>query len=460
VLFRARQCGRLGFHRLLTCIWSFRLHLVSPSSQLAARTVEAHVSGPPLHSVEKPSVFPLVALLTGGGDKPYALGIVAALTDEKIPFDFIGSDDLAVPEVLESPFVCFLNLRGDQNPTASAVRKLMRVVIYYVRLFAYAISSKAPIFHILWHNKFDWFDRTLLLVFYRLLGKRIVYTAHNVNTQARDGKDSAWNRFTLQLQYRFVNHVFVHTTRMKDEIIASFQVPDAKISVIPFGINATNPSTSLTRVEARAFFGLEREDKTILFFGNVAEYKGLDLLVRAFDELVRSEGNVRLIIAGRIKCASSHWEGIRDIIASLADPSRVIQRIEYVPDEEVEYYFKAADVLVLPYREIFQSGVLFLGYNFGLPVIGSDVGSLQEEIIEGETGLVCKPHDSSDLARALKKYFNSPLYLNLEANRSKIRAYAHERYSWSKVARITTAVYSHLVGTRFTASQPASSSPL
>ena len=77
---------------------------------------------------------------------------------------------------------------------------------------------------------------------------------------------------------------------------------------------------------------------------------------------------------------------------------RVIARIEYVPDEETELYFKAADVLVLPYTHVFQSGVLFLGYSFGLPAIAADVGNLKEEIIEGQTRALCsQQRDSSDL---------------------------------------------------------------
>ena len=66
---------------------------------------------------------------------------------------------------------------------------------------------------------------------------------------------------------------------------------------------------------------------------------------------------------------------------------------EFIPDEETEIYFKAADVLVLPYRHIYQSGVLFLGYSFGLPVLAADVGSLKDEIVEGKTGFVFRPED-------------------------------------------------------------------
>ena len=96
----------------------------------------------------------------------------------------------------------------------------------------------------------------------------------------------------------------------------------------------------------------------------------------------------------------------------------VIERIEYIPDEETELYFKAADVLILPYTHVFQSGVLFLGYSFGLPAIAADVGTLKEEIIEGQTGFVFKPQDSSDLASKIDKYFKSELFRNLESRRA------------------------------------------
>ena len=81
-------------------------------------------------------------------------------------------------------------------------------------------------------------------------------------------------------------------------------------------------------------------------------------------------------------------------------------------DADTEIYFKAADVVVLPYTHIFQSGVLFLGYNFGLPAIATDIGSLRDDVIEGETGFICKPCDAIDLANCIRKYFSSPFIEN------------------------------------------------
>ena len=97
---------------------------------------------------------------------------------------------------------------------------------------------------------------------------------------------------------------------------------------------------------------------------------------------------------------------------------RVLLRADFIPDDETEVYFKAADVLVLPYRHIYQSGVLFLGYSFGLPVLAADVGSLKDEIVEGKTGFVFRPEDPVDLARAIERYFASDLYADLNSRQA------------------------------------------
>jgi len=413
-----------------------------------------------------------IALLTGGGDKPYALGMASALAAQDITMDFIGSDDLDTPELRHNPLLNFLNLRGDQNPRASALRKLLRVLAYYVKLIRYAATARPRIFHLLWNNKFEFFDRTFLMLYYRLLGKRLVFTAHNVNAGKRDGKDSCLNRLTLRAQYRLVHHIFVHTQGMKRELTTDFDVPESKVTVIPFGINNTVPNTALTSAEARQKLGIPDRERVLLFFGNIAPYKGLEYAVRALAQLVEAEaepasrfthlsrrsqteadhasrftlhGPYRLLIAGRPKEAPSYWQSIQQEIASRGISKQVLVRSEYIPDEETEIYFKAADVLVLPYTHIFQSGVLFLGYSFGLPVIASDVGSLKEEIVEGKTGFVFKPRDSADLTRVVQKCFESDLYQRRETSRELIREYANERYSWTRVGEITRKVYDKLL---------------
>ncbi len=386
-----------------------------------------------------------VALLTGGGDKPYALGMAAALTSAGVCVDFIGSDDLSVPELLNNSRINFLNLRGDQRSDARQADKMLRVLRYYVRLIAYAATAKPKLFHLLWNNKFQLLDRTLLMLYYRLLGKKVVFTAHNVNAGKRDCNDSWLNRLSLKTQYTLCDHILVHTDGMKSEMASEFRVPESKITVIPFGINNTVPNTSLSNAEAKRQLTISGTDKTLLFFGNIAPYKGLEYLIAAFRELLEGDRTYRLVVVGKPKGVESYWADTYRRLTNGDIADRVVAKIEYVPDEETELYFKAADVLVLPYTHVFQSGVLFLGYSFGLPAIAADVGSLREEIIEGETGFVFEPRDSSDLARKIRNYFDSDLFRNLKDRRATIKAYANDHYSWRRVSDIITNVYSSLL---------------
>lgn len=386
-----------------------------------------------------------VSLLTGGGDRPYALGMASALVRQGISVDFIGSDELDTPELHRAPLVNFLNLRGDQTADAPFCRKVVRLLTYYARLVQYVLRSEPPIFHILWNNKFELIDRTLLMLYYKMMGKRLVLTVHNVNARKRDARDSFLNRLSLRVQYRLSDHILVHTEKMKGELVAEFDVVKDKISVIPFGINNTVPDTTLSTTEAKRQLGLSQHDKTLLFFGNIAPYKGLEYLIAAFSKLLSQDSNYRLIIAGRPKGDERYWKEIEQSIARDGIQGRIVPRIEYVPDEQTELYFKAADVLVLPYTRVFQSGVLFLGYAFGLPAIAADVGSLRDDVVDGETGFVCRSSDPGDLADKISAYFASDLYQELETRRRQIQAFANERYSWTHAGKILDGVYRQML---------------
>jgi D-inositol-3-phosphate glycosyltransferase len=387
-----------------------------------------------------------VALLTGGFDRPYAFGLSMALTSKGVSLDVIGSDDIESPEMHLTPKLNFLNLHGDRRPDPSLTRRIRRVLSYYVRLIRYASTAKPKIFHILWNSKIQYFDRTLLMSYYKLLGKKIVFTAHNVNAGKRDSNDSGLNRFTLKVQYKLADHIFVHTDKMKAELLRDFGIQEKAVTVIPFGINNSVPDTNLNTADARRKLGILDGEKAILFYGAIRQYKGLEYLVGALQRLAGERSGYRLVIAGEPKRgAENYLREVQRTIREDANLGNAIQRIEFIPDEETELYFKAADVTVLPYTRIFQSGVLFLAYSFGLPVIASDVGSFRDDIIEGSTGFLCRPCDTEDLARSIETYFGSELFKNLTERRKGIREHARQRYSWEIVGEITRDVYASLL---------------
>jgi glycosyltransferase involved in cell wall biosynthesis len=390
-----------------------------------------------------------IGLLTGGGDRHYAFGLAMALVAQGVSLDFVGGDEVDSPELHCTPKLNFLNLRHSGQRDASFTRKASRILMYYARLIRYAGTTRARLFHILWNNKFEVFDRTFLMLYYKLLGKKITLTAHNINAGIRDSTDTWLNRLTLKIQYRLADHIFVHTEKMKAEILEQFGLAGTSVSVIPYGINNAVPTTALTPEEAKLRLGIKEGERTLLFFGNIAPYKGLQYLIAAFEQLVASGGDYRLVVAGRAKSGcESYVDGIREMLSREVNRERTILKIDFIPDDEMELYFKAADVSVLPYTHIFQSGVLFLGYSFGLPVIAADVGCLREDIIEGKTGFVFTPKDANDLAKKIERYFESDLFENLTRRRQEIQDYARARHSWNIVGELTRNVYAEMLGCR------------
>jgi glycosyltransferase involved in cell wall biosynthesis len=311
-----------------------------------------------------------------------------------------------------------------------------------MRLLGYSIRSRAGVFHILWNNRFEYFDRTLLLAWYRLLGKRLAFTAHNVNVRRRDGGDSWLNRFTLRIQYRLVHCIFVHTERMKAELIADFGVPERRVCVVPYGINNAVPETALTCAAARAQLDLPADQRVLLCFGAIAPYKGFDLLLEALRLLHTRGVHPRVVIAGKPKGGcEAYLAGLQELAARILPADAVRFDIGFVPDERAEMYFKAADALLLPYRNIFQSGVLFMGFGYGLPAIATDVGDFREDVADGETGFLAPRATAADFAAAIEKFLASPLGANVPAHRAGIRERVRARHAWDTVARMTAAAY-------------------
>jgi D-inositol-3-phosphate glycosyltransferase len=397
----------------------------------------------PTAQTRRPGVA--VALLTGGSDKPYAFGLATSLLSQGATIDLIGSSEIDCTEFHTNPNLTLFLLRGSLRRDAAFIDKALRISSYYAKLVAYSAFARPQLFHILWNNRFEVFDRTALMSFYRALGKKVVLTAHNVNLRKRDSKDSTLNRLTLRIQYRLANHIFVHTEQMRRELIEEFGVPEKRITTVPFGINNAVPNTGLTSAEARQRLGIRETEKAILFFGRIKPYKGIEYLIDAFRRLLRTRQNYRLIIAGRADTGDSYWTSLLNEVRDCTQRGSAIIIPEFIPDRETEVYFKAADVLVLPYRRIYQSGVLFLGFSFGLPALVADVGSLRDEIVEGQNGFVFKPEDPVALADAVERYFGSDLYADLDRRRSDIKSHANQRHSWEDVARTTMNVYAKLL---------------
>ena len=223
-------------------------------------------------------------------------------------------------------------------------------------------------------------------------------------------------------------------------------VREQAVTVVPFGINNATRDTDLTPSEAKRRLSIGGQERTVLFFGRIKPYKGLEYLLSAFQEILAKNPSYRLIIAGEpMKGYEEYCKEIRLTTNGSSIRDRIVRRFEFIPDEQVELYFKAADALVLPYKDISQSGVLFLAYRFGTPVIAANVGSFREDIVEGRTGFLYRPGHTADLTRVIEVYFGSDLYKGLDQRRQEIKDFVQARHSWDVVGDLTRDVYESLL---------------
>ncbi len=192
--------------------------------------------------------------------------------------------------------------------------------------------------------------------------------------------------------------------------------------------------------EARARLGLQEDERVLLFFGFIRRYKGLRYLLQALPE-IQKHFPVRLLVVGEF------WEdeqNYTDIIAQLGLQDTVTLLNRYVPNEEVSLYFSAADVLVLPYLEATQSGVVQLSFGFECPVIATQVGGLAETIEHNETGLIVPPGNAQALAQAVVAYFEQGMRQRLQQGIREVKG----RFAWEHLLRLIEQMYAEIMKRR------------
>jgi glycosyltransferase involved in cell wall biosynthesis len=227
----------------------------------------------------------------------------------------------------------------------------------------------------------------------RHAGGRVVFLCHNVLPHERRRIDTALARLGLAAADGFL------VQSQGDLATLERLFPDRPRAHTPHPAYTFFARGGVDRAAARAALGLD--GPVALFFGLVRPYKGLDVLLRAL-ALVRRELPVTLVVAGEFYEARAPYEAL---VAELGLGTAVRLLDRYVPNEEVESFFRAADVVVLPYVSATQSGIAQIALSFERPVIVTDVGGLPEAVRPGETGYVVPPRDPGKLAAVLVEFF-------------------------------------------------------
>jgi glycosyltransferase involved in cell wall biosynthesis len=370
-------------------------------------------------------------LITGGFEPNFSVGFARGLAAHGVELCVISCDETSAR--LTAAGIPNLNLRGSLDPNRPQWIKCGNLARYYARLLWFLFRHRGATVHFAGIFRREWivWEGLVLNRCFRLLAGRYLYTVHNVLPHNRE--HSRFLRWIYRRIYQVPHRLLVHTGRARQQLIEEFGVPAGRIQLTSLGLNEEMPVTGLTCAEARNRLGFAPEDRLILFFGKIDEYKGLDLLLTAFDGLQLPA--TRLVIAGSFR-NPAYRARIQSLLEQMSRRPAVHLFERFIPNEEAEVFFKAGDVLCLPYRNIYQSGLVFLAPRFGLPMVTTDVGALREFVGES-LGLVCRTNDAAGLAETLTAFFSTPNRFSSAAILDQA-----QKLRWVNVCRELVPLYS------------------
>jgi glycosyltransferase involved in cell wall biosynthesis len=295
-----------------------------------------------------------------------------------------------------------------------------RSILEVIRLHRLIRRWGADVIHV--QETVDW--RVVLLAVLNR-HRQVVVTIHDI--EAHPGDDDYRRPYALlfRLLLRTAKKIIVHGDALRDQLRRRFPIPAGRteVAALPHGV------FSLYRAWDDP--SVEEEPWTILFFGRIVEYKGLDDLIDAQPLVSAAIPQARFVVAG---------EGpFEDYRRRLRDPAAFEIHNRFIPNTEIPRLLRRAALVVLPYREASQSGVIPLAYEFGKPVVATRVGSLPEVVEHGGSGLLVEPRAPQQLAEAIIRVLGDAGLRNRLA--AGARRIGQTRLSWKTIAEQTARLY-------------------
>lgn len=256
---------------------------------------------------------------------------------------------------------------------------------------------------------------------------KVLCQIDNVEPHERHLTDRAFNRYYL----RSVDG-FVYMSEQVHGELAAYTSAPALFSPHPL---FENFGERVDRSEACVRLGLDPRNRYVLFFGLIRDYKGLDLLLDAWAALKRSGdfAGRKLIVAGEFYAPKDRY------VKQIEDnglQGEVLLHDYFIPDEQVKYFFSAADFVVQPYKTATQSGVTQIAYQFCTPMVVTDVGGLAEIVPDGRVGYVCPP-TAEGVAQAIRRMYEPGTLERFGENCIEER----KRFSWEEMCSRITELY-------------------
>jgi glycosyltransferase involved in cell wall biosynthesis len=276
-------------------------------------------------------------------------------------------------------------------------------------------------------------EAAALVVLSKISGRKVIITVHDVESFS----PTAASQSSIRKVYQLADRLIVHNLISKRDLVEKLRISPAKIELIPHGNYLDASHRPCDRYEARSALGLSKSSKTILFFGQIKDTKGLDILIEAIPEVARILPEVTLVIAGRPwKTDFSLYQARID---QLGIKDKCVLHIRYIPNDEITRYFSAADVVVLPYRKIYQSGVILMAMSYGTPVVVSDIPGMTEMITDNVNGYLFSAGSAKSLANRLIRALQDDQ--GRETVAARALDFIQQNHDWEKIGKMTAELY-------------------
>ncbi len=348
-------------------------------------------------------------------------------------YDFGLAQGLASNDAVVLYFTCSNTIkRGFNNVTlfrtfgdvwrTNGVRKGFYFLKGYINAFLISRKNRSDVFHLHFFN-LGFLNLIVLLIAFFFKQKKVV-TLHDV---------SSFHGISIRLVEKvsmfFIDGIIVHNRASKSALLKK-KLSLPKLAVIPHGNYL--PFVSMLPTPK------ERQKIRLLFFGQIKEVKGLDVLLKAMAIVVKENTRFKLTIAGRPwKTEENYYE---KMILDLGLGNFVERHFRFIQDDEVAPLYEKADVVILPYKRIYQSGVLLLTWSYGRTVIASNLDPFNELITNFKNGFLFESENPDDLARCiLKLNFNDILKTTLNS-----RELIKNGFDWSTIGKRTLNFYKSL----------------
>lgn len=363
---------------------------------------------------------PGVLLVSHGFQKTYERGFCNGLTDAGCDFVLVSSDQTDYAGL--RPGTATLNLRGSQQPDRARWHKMANLLRYHLRLMAHVAKHRPKVVHVIGLLEPPWLCGIVEGLWFRIWAGRYVLTVHDIR---RHDDDSAWISLLHSMSFRIAAIAVAHTVRQREQLIGDYGVDPGRCIVMEHGLEPFDPPLEMPLPRPNA------DPLRLLVFGIVMRYKGIDLLLQA---LLDFDAPFELRIVGRSFDASL-TQDLEAQIAAHTYAASISWENRFIAESEIAALFADADLLVLPYRHIDQSGVLFQALRYGLPVVATRVGAFDAYVVP-EVGECCRPEDPSDLLAALLRVRGR--YKSMD--RRRIREIG-QRYEWQRTVAALQPAY-------------------